>query len=413
MDSSTTSQLAVTTTVTNPYSLSSSDNPGSLISLVVLKEDNYPEWATELRNSLQAKQKLGFINGSTPKPAANPELAQWLAANSMIVGWIRTSIDPRIRSTVSFISEASTLWESLRVCFSVGNGVCKQVLKDEIALCKQDGQPVLEYYERLSKLWEELQNYKSSRVCRCEAAPDAAKEREDDQIHQFLFGLDLPRFSHIRSKITDEDPLPSLNQVYSRVIREEQNLDVARLKETTKPEAIGSSVHTEQPSKVAAVSVPKTHDRQCTHCHRQGHDVSECFLLHGFPDWYYEQKGTTRSTAETRDSSSRFDNKCMLTRSSKKTDLRILGNKELAQLEQENRRAKAQTNSMADGENTRANPPNPQLVIIQQQQRQNQQEQAELNPPPRQATLRDEDAQNRLFANRSAMQPPAPARQDY
>ncbi|XP_010462812.1 PREDICTED: uncharacterized protein LOC104743423 [Camelina sativa] len=35
------------------------------------------------------------------------------------------------------------------------------------------------------------------------------------------------------------------------------------------------------------------------------------------------------------------------------------------------------------------------------------------NPPARQTTLRDEDTHNRLFANRSAIQPPAPARQDY
>ncbi|XP_010474117.1 PREDICTED: uncharacterized protein LOC104753584 [Camelina sativa] len=68
---------------------------------------------------------------------------------------------------------------------------------------------------------------------------------------------------------------------------------------------------------------------------------------------------------------------------------------------------------MAEGGDTGANPPNPQLGVVQQQQRQNQQEQAELNPPARQATLRDEDAHNRLFANRSAIQPPAPARQDY
>ncbi|XP_010425119.1 PREDICTED: uncharacterized protein LOC104710243 [Camelina sativa] len=186
----------------------------------------------------------------------------------MIVGWICTSIDPRIRSTVSFISEASTLSESLRVRFSVGNEVRKQVLKDEIAFCKQDSQPVLEYYGRLSKLWEELQNYKSSRVYRCEAAPDVEKEREDDQIHQFLFGPDLPRFSHIRSKITDEDPLPSLNLVYSREIREDQNLDV---------------------------------DGQ-----RDNKTRSDCF-----PDWYYEKKSLPRSTPDTHDSLFGFDNKAV------------------------------------------------------------------------------------------------------
>ncbi|XP_010462887.1 PREDICTED: uncharacterized protein LOC104743516 [Camelina sativa] len=103
----------------------------------------------------------------------------------------------------------------------------------------------------------------------------------------------------------------------------------------------------------------------------------------------------------------------MHTRSNKKADLRILGNKELAQLERENRKARAQTNPMADGEEAEVRPPNPLLGLIQQQQRQEQKELAAPNPPARQATLRDEDAQNRLFVNRSAIQPPAPARQDY
>ncbi|CAA7054409.1 unnamed protein product [Microthlaspi erraticum] len=107
------SAAAQSSFATNPYQLNASDNPGSL------KEDNY---STELRNSLQAKQKLGFIDGTITKPAADPELSTWLASNSMIIGWIRTSIDPKIRSTVSFVSEASTtLWKSLQARFSVGN----------------------------------------------------------------------------------------------------------------------------------------------------------------------------------------------------------------------------------------------------------------------------------------------------
>lgn len=138
---------------TNPlFLLHPSDNPGALISFVVLKEQNYPEWATEMRNSLQAKQKLGFIDGTLTKPTLEPDLSFWLAANSMIIGWIRTFIDSKIRSTVSYESVAATLWESLRVRFSIGNGVRKKVLKDEIASCGQNSQPVLEHYERLTKL---------------------------------------------------------------------------------------------------------------------------------------------------------------------------------------------------------------------------------------------------------------------
>ncbi|XP_010430849.1 PREDICTED: uncharacterized protein LOC104715103 [Camelina sativa] len=294
----TTSTHVVVIAPPSTYQLSSSDNPGALISSVILQEDNYAEWATELQNSLQAKHKLGFIDGSTPKPTSDPDLSMWRASNSMIVGWIRTSINPKLCSTVSFIAEASTLWESLRSRFSVGNGVCKQVLKDEIAECKQNRQTVLEYYGCLSKLWEELQHYKMGRECTCAAAPDIAKELEDDRVHQFLFGLDLSQFSNNRSTITGEDPKPPLTQVYSHVIREEHNLNVARSKETTKTEAIGFTVKTEVPPQAAAVSTPRFRDRStlsCTHCRRQGHDVSECFQLHGYLEWFFEQKGGPRS----------------------------------------------------------------------------------------------------------------------
>ena len=30
-------------------------------------------------------------------------------------------------------------------------------------------------------------------------------------------------------------------------------------------------------------------NRSCTHCGRKGHEVSQCFLLHGYPEWCQEQ----------------------------------------------------------------------------------------------------------------------------
>lgn len=132
----------------SPYYLHPSDNPGTLITPVILKGDNYSEWTTEFWNSLQAKQKIGFIDGTTPKPSSNPDLTRWTSANSMIVGWIRTSIHPTARSTVGHVPEASMLWDSLKRRFSVKNGVRKHLLEDEITNCKQNGESVLNYYGR-------------------------------------------------------------------------------------------------------------------------------------------------------------------------------------------------------------------------------------------------------------------------
>lgn len=174
----------------SPYYLHPPENPGAVITSVLLTKENYTEWATELRNSLQAKQKTCFIDATIPKPAEEPDLSRWLAANSMIVGWIRTSIDSKLRSTVTHVPEAHKLWESLRFRLSVKNGTRLHQLQDEITNCKQNGQTVFEYYGRLSKLWEEVKNMKTTRPCTCAAAADIEKEKENAKVHKFLFSLD-------------------------------------------------------------------------------------------------------------------------------------------------------------------------------------------------------------------------------
>lgn len=76
----------------SPYYLNPSDNPGAFITSVLLTGENYHEWSTELWNSLQSKENIGFIDCTIQKQVANPDLARWLATNSMI---FRTSIDPK------------------------------------------------------------------------------------------------------------------------------------------------------------------------------------------------------------------------------------------------------------------------------------------------------------------------------
>ncbi|KAL1196035.1 hypothetical protein V5N11_030099 [Cardamine amara subsp. amara] len=90
-------------TTMTPYSLYSSDNPGAMISAVQLTGENYAEWATEMMNALRAKRKTGFVDGSIPQPKeAGSELESWTSVNSMVIGWLRTSIVPRVRSTVLY-----------------------------------------------------------------------------------------------------------------------------------------------------------------------------------------------------------------------------------------------------------------------------------------------------------------------
>lgn len=140
-----------------PYSLLSSDNPGSMISSVQLTGDNYAKWAIEMMNAFRAQRKRGFVDGSIKKPAdTKPDFESWTSVNSMVIRWLRTSIAPRDRSTVSFSSDTVDLWENLKRRFLGWNKVHIHQLVPQIASCRLEGQSVLEYYGRLTILWDEL-----------------------------------------------------------------------------------------------------------------------------------------------------------------------------------------------------------------------------------------------------------------
>lgn len=281
----------------SPYSLFSSDNPGALITSVQLKGENYNEWATEMMNALQAKRKTGFIDGTLTKPPeGHADLESRLSVNSMIVGWLRTSIEPRVRSTVTFITDAHKLWENLKERFSVGNKVRIHQLMSKLASCRQDGDAVIDYYGLLAKMWEELQTYRPPPACTCDAAALYEKEREDKRVHQFVMGLDESRFGHVVTAIIEADVLPDLGKVYNKVVREEDRLNSAKSREQQQ-DAVGFATRREgnnvdsRDDSSPQGGQNRGRDRVCSNCGRSGHDKSACWQIIGYPEWFTERGG--------------------------------------------------------------------------------------------------------------------------
>ena len=277
----------------SPYFLSHSDNPGASITPVTLTGENYAEWASELENALRAKRKIGFINGTLLMPDENEKPAEaelWKTVNSMIVGWIRTSISATVRSTVTFTPDAFKMWSELKRRFSIGNTVRVHQLKAELAACKQDGLTVLDYFGRLSSKWEELLSYKPLPTCTCGASEKINKDYEEEKVHMFLMGLDDARFGNVCTNIIGMDPLPDLNSVYQRVVREERRLLTSRVE--TKQDAVGFLTRSEVTHGDTGPAAVVTRSRGgviCSHCGRTGHEKKECWQIIGFPDWWTER----------------------------------------------------------------------------------------------------------------------------
>ena len=67
-----------------------------------------------MRNALRAKRKLGVLDGTVCKPDDDAkEIEDSWSVNSMLVAWIFQSIEPSLRSTITYYEAVKELWDKL------------------------------------------------------------------------------------------------------------------------------------------------------------------------------------------------------------------------------------------------------------------------------------------------------------
>nr|KYP55619.1 hypothetical protein KK1_001841 [Cajanus cajan] len=106
---------------------------------------------------------------------------------SMLVSWILNTIEPTLRSTISYMETSKELWEDIKERFSIVNGPRIQQLKIELVECKQGRMTMVNYYGKLKTLWDELANYKQILTCtcgncKCDIVTKLEKHREKEKI---------------------------------------------------------------------------------------------------------------------------------------------------------------------------------------------------------------------------------------
>lgn len=150
----------------SPYFLSNSDNPD--VSLVVqhLTEENYSTWSGAVLIALDAKTKIGFIDGSIPKPQSSdhPYYTAWCKCNSTVLAWLFNSISKDLKPSVVYFKTAREVWLDLQHQFSQGNDPRIFELKKEICSLSQEDLTINGYYTKFKGLWDELSDY---RTCSC------------------------------------------------------------------------------------------------------------------------------------------------------------------------------------------------------------------------------------------------------
>ena len=207
--------------------LHNSDHPGMVLVTAPLTGSNYLTWSQSMKIALISKHKLGFVNGKCVQPDMNSkEYEAWLRADSMVISWILNSISKDIVDAFLYTNTAKKLWDELGERFGECNGPLIYQIQREIASISQGTMSVSQYYTKLKKVWDELNCLMhvpncSCRPCTCGNFKAVASILSNNQLMQFLMGLN-ESFDGIRSQILLLDPLPSVNKIYSMVLRIEK-----------------------------------------------------------------------------------------------------------------------------------------------------------------------------------------------
>ncbi|XP_021863565.1 uncharacterized protein [Spinacia oleracea] len=281
----------------SPFYLGPNDKPGDFITPTRLHHENYDDWASDIQTAMEARRKFGFLNGTYTKPIPPCTQSDWIALNAMLISWIMNTITPEVKTSISKYREVKRLWDTLKAQFAVVNGPRIQQLHSSIARCEQTKtMTVAAYYAKLNVLWEELHNHEPIIECACCTSCTAGsrheERRENGKLHQFLMGLYSDYYAQTRANILSQDALPSLNRAYQLVIQEERVRKARQPTEDRAPEVLGFALRTDSSrGRGRGDRVDKSH-LTCTHCKKTGHEVSHCFEIVGYPEWYEERMKT-------------------------------------------------------------------------------------------------------------------------
>ncbi|XP_074352191.1 uncharacterized protein LOC141691365 [Apium graveolens] len=275
----------------NPLHLQSSDNPGLKLVSDQFDGTGFSSWKRSMTIALSARNKIGFIDGSIPKPNFDsPMFKSWSRCNDMVISWILGALSKSIGRSVIYSSSVREIWMELEERYCVSNGA------------------------QLFGLHKELTDI--SQVCKCGctcgASHKISKFQEDQRVIQFLMGLN-DSFNIMRGSILMKSPLPSVGQVYSLLLQEETQ---RKIHSTSHFMAGYASLNVNSSSSYPSGQLGNTapynsfskkpgNDTRKLHCNywkKPGHLIEKCYKLHGFPaDFKFNKPNKIVAQAELSD----------------------------------------------------------------------------------------------------------------
>ncbi|RVW69144.1 hypothetical protein CK203_063084 [Vitis vinifera] len=252
-----------------------------------LNGQNFIQWAQSVRIFICGKGKEEYLTGAIVQlKEDDPGYRTWKLENSMVMSWLINSMTNDIGENFMYYGTTKEIWDAARETYSnVDNTSAIFEIKSILQDLRQGDSTVTEYFNILTRYWQQLDIYEEL-VWKCpEDGLLYKKVIEKERIYKFLLGLNK-NLDEVRARVLSIKPLPSVREVFSEIRREESRQKVMLGTQN-------SSKNLENSALVARGTQSNNNNHQtkknrpwCDHCRKPGHTKETCWHLHGKPaDW--------------------------------------------------------------------------------------------------------------------------------
>ena len=107
---------------------------------------------------IKGKGKVGYLTGDTVRPSPeSTSYGVWEVENAIVMAWLVNSMEPKVGKTYLFYETASEIWKAIQEIYSdLDNTAQSFQIRSMIQSIKQGNSYVIEYYNILTELWQEM-----------------------------------------------------------------------------------------------------------------------------------------------------------------------------------------------------------------------------------------------------------------
>ncbi|XP_078437631.1 uncharacterized protein LOC144708251 [Wolffia australiana] len=222
---------------------------------------------------------MRHLTGDGP-PVTDPAYYDWLDVEGVVQRWLLDSIAPNIKGEFLSLASARAVWEATLNSHSKRNNIAiLYELVHRAANFRQGDRTVLEYSNKLSSLWNEIDHYMPSEVNSVERGYTLQL-----RVFQFLMGLN-PEYEPLRGQLIHREKMLTYQDAL-RSVRIESRFQQAPSLTSAFAATPAAATHASSPNSSARGTSSRSEEFPkgdptlfCNYCKKRGHSKETCFKL--------------------------------------------------------------------------------------------------------------------------------------